>query len=514
LTDSQYLDSLLPGAESSYIVPVASDAASFTDYANPVDMLKERADDSPTTKRKHVFEPFAKQKQFIDTVFSKEYKYLLYGGAIRGGKTYVGLGIIIMLCKLFPGSRWAVVRADLPRLRRNTIPTFEKIAARPFVGKVNRYDWTCKCANGSEILFITESIRDDPELNRWRGLEVNGVFYDEVNECQEATWDKGIERSGSWVHKDWTTEDKPPILMIATCNPTQGWVKEKFYTPWRLGELKAPYFYMPAKISDNPYVDQEYLDSLKNLPPAVYKRFVDGSWDVDDAINQLISWSTIYACGPLIDYKAQAVAKPQDPGSGQIDDGSGLIIDNTRSLGVDVGRFGPDPTVYVIMEGGNVIKIMSRPKTRTTEVTADVLALCQQFNISADRVGVDGVGLGAGVIDELFEKEFVVRDIIGGASPEEVAEDFFFHFLNLRIQMAWSLKTAMEAGEIGGLTHERMKADIGAIIYEVHGDKTMRLETKDKIKKRIGRSPDYFDALMYANWMRVAGYGDMSMDWV
>ena len=43
-------------------------------------------------------------------------KYFFYGGAIRGGKTFCILTILTILCKMFPKSKWVVVRADMPAL--------------------------------------------------------------------------------------------------------------------------------------------------------------------------------------------------------------------------------------------------------------------------------------------------------------------------------------------------------------------------------------------------------------
>ena len=38
-------------------------------------------------------------------------KYFFFGGAIRGGKTFSILGILIILCKKFPKSKWAISTA-------------------------------------------------------------------------------------------------------------------------------------------------------------------------------------------------------------------------------------------------------------------------------------------------------------------------------------------------------------------------------------------------------------------
>jgi hypothetical protein len=79
--------------------------------------------------------------------------------------------------------------------------------------------------NGSELLFMAESYDEDKDLNRFKGLEVNGAGLDEVNELQEVTFYKVQERIGSWNK----AIGQPPIVCLATCNPANNWVKSIIY---------------------------------------------------------------------------------------------------------------------------------------------------------------------------------------------------------------------------------------------------------------------------------------------
>lgn len=240
-----------------------------------------------------------RQNEFIKAALSGLYKYLLFGGAIRGGKSYVAIGLAILLCKMFPGSRWAITRKDLPTLKRNTIPTFNAIRPSSFVGAINQSTWTATCTNGSEIVFFPESAKGDKDLDRWKGLEVNGFIHEEMNEISEKSFDKSIERAGTWKCPG---KNKPPILVIGTCNPSKGYVKESFYDKWKDGTLEAPWFYLPASIDDNPHLDQDYLDSIETMRtrrPKAYRRFVLGDWDALDEEDQIISKDDIrYYGGP------------------------------------------------------------------------------------------------------------------------------------------------------------------------------------------------------------------------
>lgn len=222
------------------------------------------------------FTETAAQEQFATAVFSGKYRYLAYGGAIRGGKSSLAIILAQTLCKVYPRSRWAIIRKDLPTLKRNIIPTFEKFRIRQFMDPVNFAWWTATARNGSQIIFFPESAEGDTDLDRWKGLEVNGFFPDEANELQEQSWHKMIERAGSWVVPDGGVQ--PPPLILPTFNPSAGWVKRVFYDPWKNGTLQAPYYFQMATIADNPHLPLEYIESLKAMPTREYKRFVEGDW--------------------------------------------------------------------------------------------------------------------------------------------------------------------------------------------------------------------------------------------
>lgn len=154
----------------------------------------------------------------------------------------------------------------------------ENFVARGFsqyIKEFNRNTYTLTWNNGSQIVFMAESFDSDKELNRFRGLEINGGFIDEVNEIQEATFDKIIERSGSWFHSVGC-----PTKILMSCNPSLNWVKTRFYDKWKTGQLPPKTAYIQAFITDNPYIPQEYLDSLKLLPRYQYEVFVEGNWDI------------------------------------------------------------------------------------------------------------------------------------------------------------------------------------------------------------------------------------------
>jgi phage terminase large subunit len=187
---------------------------------------------------------------------------------------------LITYCFEYPNSRWLMLRSSLPVLRATLLKTFtENFINKGFAAYVkdfNQTTLTLTWNNGSQIIFMAESYDTDKELNRFRGLEINGAFIDEVNEVQEVTFDKVLERAGSWFHSPGC-----PTKILMSCNPSQGWVKDRFYNKWKDGTLPDGMAYIQAKITDNPHIPADYLESLKMLPRYQYMAFVEGDWDVN-----------------------------------------------------------------------------------------------------------------------------------------------------------------------------------------------------------------------------------------
>jgi len=432
-----------------------------------------------------------KQTEFAEAVFSGDYTRLLFGGGVGGGKTTGTLLIICALAKIYPGSRWVVVRQDRPTLRRNTLPSFWKTCPQPFFhpDRYNKSDMIATAINGSRIEFIPESYSEDPELKKFDGLEVNGFVLEEADELQVATYLKCIERSGRWI-----INPMPLPYILLTCNPHQGFLKEVFYTPWKKKELLPPYFFTRSLVGDNPHQNKEYIKNLQEIKkraPALYRRLVEGSWEAEDSLQQLIGWDYLYDSQDRFYF----------------DDDVDLEI----SLGVDVGRYGKDATVFTVLKGThdvgyNIEKQVSIDKTSIPETAKMTKDFINKYIIPHDRVFVDVVGLGGGVYDILEEEGYYVQQIIGGSKPIEQITDGGFKFKDLNAQIGWNIKMYIEEGKLGGLIDDELRSDLGAQGYDIIGDKAIRLWSKDVLKKILNRSPDKGDSFKYAYWGQIYDY--------
>ena len=211
---------------------------------------------------------------------ANHFKFLFYGGGIRGGKTYIILFILTRLCKIFPGSRWCVVRKDMPSIETTTVPSFEKIitGSPDWKWYRDKSNYHVTHSNGSKIFFRGENITIDPFLNKFLGLEVNGFFLEQMEELSEKMFEKAIERTGSWY-----IDKMPRGLIFGSFNPSQGWLKKRFYEPFKNGTLDSDTLFMEALPSDNPFVTDDQKSGWGKMAERYRKQFVEGSWDDFDS---------------------------------------------------------------------------------------------------------------------------------------------------------------------------------------------------------------------------------------
>jgi len=103
------------------------------------------------------------------------------------------------------------------------------------------------------------------------------------------------------------------------------------------------------------------------------------------------------------------------------------------------------------------------------------------------------VGLGAGVLDRLKELEFAVIGFNGGRSPSDGGR-----YLNARAEAYWRLRELLEAGEVALPPDEKLMDELLSVRWRPTPEGKVRIEAKDDLKARLGRSPDRADAIVMA----------------
>ena len=164
-------------------------------------------------------------------------------------------------------------------------------------------------------------------------------------------------------------------------------------------------------------------------------------------------------------------------------------------LGVDVARFGDDSSVIFRRQGLLALPPLEFRGVDNMELAARVAVQIAEHRPQA--VFVDA-GRGEGVIDRLRQLGHSVVEInFGGqaARPERYA--------NKRTEMWAELAAWLKAG--GTIPNcLELKADLSTPTYAFDAAGRMVLESKDKMRERLGRSPDLADALALTFAMPVA----------
>ena len=166
--------------------------------------------------------------------------------------------------------------------------------------------------------------------------------------------------------------------------------------------------------------------------------------------------------------------------------------DYTRApsvIGVDVARFGDDASVICHRQG-----LVCHPIQMFRGLPGDVLAERVAQVIQDHRpaaVNIDAGGPGASAIDTLRRWSYEVNEVQFGGMPGQPGKYF-----NKRAEMWCQLRDWLRLG--GAIPKEdvELRADLAAPRYGFADDgHRLKLESKDRIKERLGRSPDRGDAL-------------------
>ena len=156
-----------------------------------------------------------------------------------------------------------------------------------------------------------------------------------------------------------------------------------------------------------------------------------------------------------------------------------------KILGVDVARFGDDKSCLVLRQGLYCKVLHVIPKNTVTELARLVARLHKEHKFMS--ICIDAGGVGGGVYDWLEERGYPVVSVEFGSRAENTE-----WYKNCRTEI-WA--RGKEWLERGGLDpNEVLIEDLAAPEYSFTPQTQIILESKEKIKSRLKRSPDIADA--------------------
>lgn len=166
-------------------------------------------------------------------------------------------------------------------------------------------------------------------------------------------------------------------------------------------------------------------------------------------------------------------------------------------IGVDVAAYGTDKTVIAVRRGQRIERLEVYSKKSTTETAGLTKRAADGYDTRALKV--DEIGIGRGVVDTLQDDGF--EDVGVNVSDRSNDPERFF---NLRSELWWNLRdrldpdTAQNPDPIALPPDDELLAELAAVKYKLTGRGQVQIESKEDMKKRLGRSPDRADAVVLA----------------
>ncbi len=406
--------------------------------------------------------------------------------------------LISLAAKKYPGTRWGLARKELKSLKQTTLATLiSKVHRSLGISendyKLNLLDSTLEYTNGSQILLLDLTAKpSDPEMESLGSLELTGAFVDEVGEVNKKAFVTLSSRVNRWLNKEYGITGK----VVASCNPSPGFVRQDYYDKyeelgggriqkWKSGKvwvngekIDAYSTYIRSTVLDNPFIDENYIEGLKRLPPQEKKRLLDGDWNYLDEDDSLFPMA-------LVD-KMMVYEVPEN------EDGK-----FNKYIGVDPSDSGKDDTVFTLVEEGVITKQLEVKSPQGKDdaigfyIAGKLIQFAEKNGFSkpiARNILVEGNGIGASLRDAMRVMGWNIQVYM---ATLQTRNDGYYEFMvNADEGKIKILNTVIEAGTLlRQLTAHRYDLDTGK----------PRVTKKKELRQVLGRSPDHADSAMIAN---------------
>jgi phage terminase large subunit len=420
-----------------------------------------------------------RQTKAIDFLEDNESTDVLYGGGAGGGKSFFGSYWLIKSCLKYPNTRWLMGRTVLKTLKETTLNSFFEVCKLANAKEGRDYTYNqqtnvIKWVNGSEILL--KDLYDKPSdvnLDSFGSLEITGAFIDECSQVTKRVKDVIASRIRYKLDEYGLV---PKILM--TCNPSKNWVYNDFYKPYRDGILPSYRKFVPALVTDNPYISKHYIKQLEKLDESQKQRLLYGNFDYDNDPNALTTYEKIT----------------------DIFDNS-HVAEGAKYITADIATRGSDEAVIGVWSGWILIDYKAIPVTNAKGIEDAIRYLKAAHGVPNSNICYDSDGVG----DYLGSYIKGAQGFINAASPMgEIVNGKKEkpNYRYLKTQCEFKLAEKINRSEIwlrcvkNSDEIEKYSQELGQL-KQKNADKDGKLETlsKDDIKQNIGRSPDRMDML-------------------
>lgn len=180
--------------------------------------------------------------------------------------------------------------------------------------------------------------------------------------------------------------------------------------------------------------------------------------------------------------------------------GKGLLPEYTCSS-CDPARSGEDRTTIAVRFGHVIREIRDYSQGDTMQTVGVLGGIHSTFGDGRGYCVVDVIGIGGPMVDRLIELGYDVFPFNAAGKTEQVDITGELGFTNQRSAAWWTLRELLDP--VNGFNielppHDMLIGDLTAPHWKVTSGSKIQVESKDDLKKRLGRSTDFGDAVVTA----------------
>ncbi len=412
---------------------------------------------------------------------------IAYGGSKGSGKSFLGCSLICGDALIYPETHFFIARKTLTDLRKFTIPSIHEVLKLWGISdkyyKYNGQDNYFEFYNKSKVFLLdAKYLPSDPNYMRFGSMQMTRGWIEEAGEFELECKNNLQASIGRWKND---TYNLPPKL-LQTCNPAKNYLYSDYYKPFKDSNLENHKAFIQALPSDNKKLPKDYISNLlKILSQNEIQRLVYGNWEFDNNPYAMFDYNDI------LNIFTNEFVKPT----------------NERYLTADIAYEGSDKFVIGIWHGLVLVKIIAIDKIDETLVAKKIHELRIENQIPLTNVIYDADGL------KMFVRQSAESGYLAGANEFHnggraiKTDGQIENFANLKTQCYFKLAEIVKKNLLFIQTKDWRKQ----IIEELEqinkmpytDDGKIKVEKKDAIRERLGRSPDFADMIMMRMWFEI-----------
>lgn len=303
-----------------------------------------------------------------------------------------------------------------------------------------------------------------------------GWFY--IEQAEEFDSDEVFQKLRGRLRREGTSRQG---FLIANTNG-HNWI----WKLWKAGSFPDFELFEANTYDNAAHLPADFVADLREMEeqsPAHYRRYVLNSWEETDTSDRVIPYSKI------LDAADRDLRRY---------DGSPVVIS------CDPAEFGDDRSQIYVLRGYGVIDGRTLQKKELMETAGHILVAAQEH--SADVVGIDDTGVGAGVRSRLREMagekgNFQVMPVSFGQSAHDGE-----HYVRLRDEIIMRGGQLFRDDYVSIPDDNELIEELNAFTYSLNSRGQMMVARKKDIKKVLGRSPDKAESLFIGLWCAAHGH--------